>query len=185
MSKKSTTDEQREKRQEAELWQQFASPERQGDYDLHNPELLNALAAYAEGRADDPGRERIERLLLHSDTALDDLAFLREMETTEPVELPEEIQARARALIADAPTQPDSETKPAGWFGGFIAGHTLAARGLTAGLMFAGLVCFSLVGFQLGVGTQQQQLAIDNLILSEFPATLNYGSATTSLGGGL
>jgi hypothetical protein len=178
MSKKSTTDQ-----EEAKLWKQFASAERNAEYDLHNPELLNALAAYAEGRLDDPGRERIERLLLESDMALDDLAFLREMEQTEPVDLPADIQQRARSLIEDTPRS--VQQQPSGWFGGLISGQLVVARGWAVGMMCAGLVCFSLVGFQLGMGTQHQQMVVDQLILSEFPVTLNSGSAMTTLGGGL
>jgi hypothetical protein len=190
MSKKPQTDREANNQEEAELWEQFASPERVADYDLNNPETLNAMAAYAEGRADDPGRERLEQQLLESGQALDDLAFLREMEKSESINIPEQIQQRARSLVESSDAKPAATKGPFAWLGAvgdLISGKTLVAPGWAAGVTLAGVAVVALVGFQMGMGIQQQQIMVESLMLSEFPVALNYdpSSAMTSLGGSL
>jgi anti-sigma factor RsiW len=184
MSKKSTTDQ-----EEAKLWEQFVSPDSEVEYDLQNPEILNALAAYADGREDDPARERIERLLLGSDLALDDLAFLREMEAADSVEIPAAIMQRARSLVGEDSPQPATEQRPSDLYADMsdTGTPTVAVHGWSTGVILACMLCVSLAGFMLGIGTQNQQMVADQLILSEFNASLNYGSAAamTPLGGGL
>jgi anti-sigma factor RsiW len=154
MSKKSTTDQ-----EEAKLWKQFTSAERNAEYDLQNPEILNALAAYADGREDDPARERIERLLLGSDLALDDLAFLREMEAADSVEIPAAIMQRARSLVGEDSPQPATEQRPSDLYADMsdTGTPTVAVHGWSTGVILACMLCVSLAGFMLGIGTQNQQ----------------------------
>lgn len=190
MSKKPQTDQEPNNREEAELWKQFAAPERDGDYDLNNPETLNAMAAYAEGRGDDPGRERLEQQLLESEQAQDDLAFLREMEKAEPTKVSSEMQQRASSLVEGDEVMPVAAKGLFGWLGAagdLITGKTLVTPGWAAGVTLAGVAVVALIGFQMGMGIHQQQMLVENLMLSEFPVALNYdpASAVTSLGGGL
>jgi hypothetical protein len=190
MSKKPQTDQEANNREEAELWKQFASPERETEYDLNNPETLNAMAAYAEGRGADPGRGQLEQQLLQSEQALDDLAFMREMEKADLAQVPAEIEQRASSLVNGDEAQSAAPKGLLSWLGGvgdLITGKTLVAPGWAAGVTLAGIVTVALIGFQMGMGIQQQQMLVENLMLSEFPVALNYdpASAMTSLGGEL
>jgi hypothetical protein len=148
------------------------------------------MAAYAEGRGDDPGRARLEQQLLHSEQALDDLAFLREMEKAELAQTPEEMQQKASSLLQGDDVNPAAGKEPFGWLDGvgdLIRGKKLVSPGWAAGVTLAGVVAVALIGFQMGMGIQQQQMLVENLMLSEFPVALNYdpSSVMTSLEGGL
>lgn len=159
------------RREEAALWRRFAPARREGEHDLENPETLNALAAFAEGHADDPGRDRIERRLLHSDAALEDLAFLRWMQASDAPPLPDGIIERAEELIRDGAPAGAAAKRLSGRFWETGA-RAVFGRAWIPAMSAAGLLLFSLAGFQLGMGVRQSQLTIDRLLVAELPVAL-------------
>lgn len=171
--------------EEAALWSRFAPRRSEPEEPLYDPEMLNALAAYAEGRAQDPGRERIERRLLASDALLDDLLFLREVSESGLPPVPERRVARAQALVKAATARPPSRPRFSHWLGGWNGHATALGRALTLVIGATALMAVSVAGFQLGAGARRQQSMVEQLLLTDLPMGLEEGmfSSPDGLGG--
>jgi hypothetical protein len=123
------------------------------------------LAAYLDGRLDESGSAAIEAALAADPKLLDALLDLRQPLAAEPV--PDGFVARARALV-DAPPAKVVPFRPR---------RTSGMSALAAwGAMAAGLVLVSLVGFDLGVRTEQSFSTPG--LASESPTDLFYQPST-------
>lgn len=108
------------------------------------PDALS-LAAYAEGRLDEPAAEAIERWLAEHPERLAELAVARAAETLVPPPAPEPLIAQASALVAagDERVVRLRRSRPP------IAQSGWRAIAVWGGLA-ASIVATSLIGFQLG-----------------------------------
>ncbi|HVJ54485.1 MAG TPA: hypothetical protein VM689_18635 [Aliidongia sp.] len=123
------------------------------------------LAAYLDGRLDESGSAAIEAALAADPKLLDLLLDLRRPMAAEPA--PGGIVARAQALVDALP----AKVVP------FRPRRTNGMSALMAwGAMAASLVLVSLVGFDLGVRTEQSLSAPGTA--SESPTDLFYQSGT-------
>lgn len=144
------------------LWDLYAGQGQGPGYDLSNPETLNALAAWAEGRTEDPGRRTMERHLAGSSQALDDLVFVRRVLQGPLPEASAGHIRRARGLlpVRQGARRPDTSIG---------TGPLVTLTGGRLALLTAALLLVVVASFQTGAGISWQQATLDRLTLEELP----------------